>query len=57
MKKRAQVTVGITIIVFGCLLLISNLLQINLWSNLSDHSRKRFSLCAIRRQPCIDGGG
>ena len=32
MKKRAQVTVGIAIIVFGCLLLISNLLQINLWS-------------------------
>jgi lia operon protein LiaF len=34
MKKRVQVTVGIAIIVFGCLLLISNLLQINLWSYL-----------------------
>ena len=34
MKNRAQVTVGIAIIVFGCLLLISNLLQINLWSYL-----------------------
>jgi len=34
MKKRAQITVGIAIIVFGCLLLISNLLQINLWSYL-----------------------
>jgi len=34
MKKRAQITVGITIIVFGCLLLISNLLQTNLWSYL-----------------------
>ena len=22
----------------------------------SDHSRKRFSLCRIRRQPCVDGG-
>jgi len=34
MRNRAQITVGIAIIVYGCLLLISNLLQINLWSYL-----------------------
>ena len=34
MRNRAQVTVGIVILVFGCLLLISNLLQINLWGYL-----------------------